>query len=288
MGCSNTKNEETSPIRKIKEHKHGSGNKPIITLPLSFYVTLRERLKIKESDGDIWITDCIIFKDKYVFINRNSGLVVREVDENHDRIITLSGNANGMSAIDGDTVAVTFPNGHYIEIICVATGEVKNKIEVDGMCFQVAYHNGLLYVGFDEKIEEIDLTGKTVKRVPSPTADIGYIATTDDKLFVTDLEKNLLYCCDFTGLVLWEFEDKKLEWPMGVTTDNDGNVYVVGSSSHNVLVISPDGKHHRELLNESNGLKDPIGIHYDKTNDCLLVCNKEGGDAFLLEIENLY
>ncbi|XP_063409906.1 uncharacterized protein LOC134693130 [Mytilus trossulus] len=287
MGCSNTKVETNSPVRKTKDNKHGNVNKSIITLPLSFRVTLRERLKIKESDADIWITDCITFKDKYIFINRNTGLVIREADRNI-RNITLSGNANGLSAIDDATVAVTFPNGHYIEIICVATGEVKNKIEVDGMCFQVAYRNGLLYVGFDEKIEEIDLTGKTIRRVPSPTADIGYIAATDEKLFVTDLEKNLLYCCDFTGLVLWEFEDRKLEWPMGVTTDNDGNVYVVGSSSHNVLVISPDGKHHRELLNESNGLKDPIGIHYDKTNNRLLVCNKESGDAFLLEIENVY
>lgn len=287
MGCSNTKVETNSPVRKIKDNKHGYGNKSIITLPLSFHVTLRERLKIKESNADIWITDCITFKDKYIFINRNTGLVIREADGNI-RNITLTGNANGLSAIDDETVAVTFPNGHYIEIICVATGEVNNKIEVDGMCFQVAYRNGLLYVGFDEKIEEINFTGKTIRRVPSPTADIGYIAATDEKLFVTDLEKNLLYCCDFTGLVLWEFEDRKLEWPMGVTTDNDGNVYVVGSSSHNVLVISPDGKHHRELLNESNGLKDPIGIHYDKTNNSLIVCNKESGDAFLLGIENVY
>jgi DNA-binding beta-propeller fold protein YncE len=45
----------------------------------------------------------------------------------------------------------------------------------------------------------------------------------------------------------WEFKDSRvLECPRGISVDNDGNVYVVGYSTNNVVVISPDGQRHRQ------------------------------------------
>jgi sugar lactone lactonase YvrE len=50
-------------------------------------------------------------------------------------------------------------------------------------------------------------------------------------------------------LVQWEFNDERvLQCPLGISVDNDGNVYVVGCHSNNVMVISPDGQRHRQLL----------------------------------------
>jgi DNA-binding beta-propeller fold protein YncE len=46
--------------------------------------------------------------------------------------------------------------------------------------------------------------------------------------------------------------------PRGISVDNDGNVYVVGNRSNNVVVISPDGQRHRKLLSFKDGLSYPF------------------------------
>ncbi|VDI77458.1 Hypothetical predicted protein, partial [Mytilus galloprovincialis] len=65
-----------------------------------------------------------------------------------------------------------------------------------------------------------------------------------------------------------EFQDLRR-----VTTDDEGNVYVTNLRTHTVVVVSDDGKHHRELLTKSDGLKEPWGIYFDKKENVLLVCN---------------
>jgi DNA-binding beta-propeller fold protein YncE len=59
-------------------------------------------------------------------------------------------------------------------------------------------------------------------------------------------------------LLYWEFNGEHvLQIPRGITVDNDGNVYVVGYRSNNVVVISPDGQSHRQLLCDKDGLVNP-------------------------------
>jgi sugar lactone lactonase YvrE len=72
-------------------------------------------------------------------------------------------------------------------------------------------------------------------------------------------------CCNLHGTTQWEFTDKRvITRPYGITVDNDGNVYVVGAFNSNVVVISPDGKRHRQLLSSEDGMIYPRVLDYDK------------------------
>jgi sugar lactone lactonase YvrE len=66
-----------------------------------------------------------------------------------------------------------------------------------------------------------------------------------------------------------------------LSVDNDGNVYVVGSN--NVVVISPDGQRHRQLLSSKDGLKKPRVLEYDISTNRLLVVNNNT-TAFLFDV----
>jgi DNA-binding beta-propeller fold protein YncE len=91
-------------------------------------------------------------------------------------------------------------------------------------------------------------------------------------------------CCDLHGTTLWEFKDEHvLKWPLGISVDNYGNVYVAGRYSINVVVISPDGQRHRELLSNKDGLVNPMVLDYDRSTDMLLVVNQRG-IAFLYDV----
>ena len=81
-----------------------------------------------------------------------------------------------------------------------------------------------------------------------------------------------------------EFNDERvLRAPRGISVDNDGNVYVVGYKSNNVVVISPDGQSHRQLLSSKDGLVNPCVLDFDKSTNRLLVVNDEG-TAFLFDV----
>jgi sugar lactone lactonase YvrE len=90
---------------------------------------------------------------------------------------------------------------------------------------------------------------------------VTYVATSGDKLYYTDYDTHTVTCCDLHGTTLWEFKDEHvLKWPLGISVDNYGNVYVAGRYSINVVVISPDGQRHRELLSNKDGLVNLVFI----------------------------
>jgi len=91
-------------------------------------------------------------------------------------------------------------------------------------------------------------------------------------------------CCDLHGTTQWEFNDKRvLHGPRGMSVDNDGNVYVVGCNSKNVVVFSLDGQRHKQLLSSKDGLSNPYVLDYDKSTNRLLVVN-ESGTAILFDV----
>ena len=75
-----------------------------------------------------------------------------------------------------------------------------------------------------------------------------YVATSKDKLYYTNYKIHTVTCCDLHGTTQWEFKGERvLQYPRDISVDNDGNVYVVGYKSNNVVVISPDGQRHIQL-----------------------------------------
>jgi DNA-binding beta-propeller fold protein YncE len=114
-----------------------------------------------------------------------------------------------------------------------------------------------------------------------------YVATSRDKLYYTQYHKHTVTCCDLHGTTQWEFKDERvLLNPCGISVDNEGNVYVVGYVSHNVVVISPDGQRHRQLLSNKDDLAFPSVLDYDRSTNRLLVVNNSD-TAFLFDVTRL-
>ena len=115
-------------------------------------------------------------------------------------------------------------------------------------------------------------------------SDVDYVATSGDKLYYTNYYTHTVTCCDLHGRIQWELNDERvLQYPYGVTVDNDGKVYIVGYNSNNVVVISPDGERHRQLLSDKDGLEDPAVLDYDRSTNRLLVVNQER-TTFLFDV----
>jgi hypothetical protein len=59
---------------------------------------------------------------------------------------------------------------------------------------------------------------------------------------------------------------------------------VVYANPVNVIVISPDGKEHRQLFSKADKLENPRALHYDRQTRQLLIANAKTS-AFIYSVD---
>jgi DNA-binding beta-propeller fold protein YncE len=114
--------------------------------------------------------------------------------------------------------------------------------------------------------------------------DQSFVTTFGDKIFQTNHKHNSVTCYAKNGEKLWEFQNGSvLRQPLGVAVDNNCNIYVTSCNYKKVIVLSPDGKLWRQLLDPKDGMRCPYAIYIDKTTNNILITSY-GDRAFLYHI----
>jgi len=189
---------------------------------------------------------------------------------------------------DNNSVAVSSGGGsnRCITMIKIESQEVMTTISMDTDIYGMAVRGGTIYYCADGNgLKMLNLGDTSVSDIINgKLSSVYYVATSGDKLCYTTWNTHTVTCCDLHGTTQWEFKDERvLRHPYGITVDNDGNVYVVGYQTDNVMVISPDGQRHRQLLSDKDGLEEPTVLDYDRSTNILLVVNK-ARTAFLFDV----
>ncbi|VDI64989.1 Hypothetical predicted protein [Mytilus galloprovincialis] len=144
----------------------------------------------------------------------------------------------------------------------------------------ISYDDNNLYVLIKRStVHVIDLAGEVIRDISLPSDSISNVTVHRDRLVC--INNTSVYCCLLNRQLMWKFEDNKYKRFLRVTTDNDGNVYVTDFNTNTVVVVSDNGGHFREILAESDGMKYPFGIFFDKKEKGLLVSNFHSEKAFL-------
>ncbi|CAC5416840.1 unnamed protein product [Mytilus coruscus] len=163
-----------------------------------------------------------------------------------------------------------------ISIIDLERKQIKKTIPLDSENYGITLKdNRLVYSTYDKGIRMINLLDDSkgeIVRVATPSDC--YTATFRDKIYHTNRETSTVTCYNLQGEIQWTFLNKSvLKNPRGIDVDSDGNVYVVGFSSNNLVVISSDGQRHREVLTTDDGLNYPVSLHYSGPKNQLLIAN---------------
>jgi len=161
-------------------------------------------------------------------------------------------------------------------MIDIESQEVMTTISTDTVIDCMAVRGRTLYYCTGSKgLKMLNLRDKSVSHIiNSDMSGVFYVATSGNKLYYTDYITDTVTCCDLHGTTQWKFNNERvLHYPRGITIDKDGNVYVVGYYTDNVVVISPDGQRHSQLLSKTDGLVNPYALDYDRSTNRLLVVN---------------
>jgi hypothetical protein len=254
-------------------------------------ILLNQKQKINMK-GSI-IRGCSLLPDgRVVFYCYNTD-IVRFMDKDGVELFEIGKGKTGYYAYDtvdikdNNSVAVS-SNGfnRRIPIINFESQEVMTTISMDTTIFGMTVKGGTIYYCAGEKgLNMLNLSDKSVSDITnSNMSEVYYIATSGDKLYYTNSLTNIVTCCDSHGTKQWAYHyGHVLQGPRGISLDNDGNLYVVGHRSNNLMVISPDGQRYRQLLSSTDGLVNPFVLDYDKSTNMLLVVNEER-TAFLFDV----
>lgn len=216
-----------------------------------------------------------------VFANEEPGCLVA-VNIDGSVVCTFPIKAFDVTCVDEDTVAVTSLSNQTITIFKVSSQEVVKRIPTTFVCSGATYRKDeLIYCAVGKGLQMIRLSNSQESTlVLFELSCTSYVTGHEDKLFFSDGfkgMKGIVACCDMQGTMIWKFEDHTvLDKPHGLGVDDHKNVYVVGYESNNVVVISSDGKHCKQLCQEDS-IHNPIGVFYDLRTKCVLVFTHKGG-----------
>jgi hypothetical protein len=142
-------------------------------------------------------------------------------------------------------------------------------ISMDTYMYGKAVRGRRIYYSTEDKgLTMLNLSDKSVSDIiNSNMSGVNYVATSDE-----NANTQTVTCCDLHGTTQREFKDTRvLQGPVGISVDNDGNVYAVGFHSDKVVVISHDGQRHRQLLSYKTDLRNSRVLGYDRSTNRLLV-----------------
>ncbi|XP_052080359.1 uncharacterized protein LOC127718395 [Mytilus californianus] len=223
-------------------------------------------------NGKYFFTDNYSRKKLYVITSDGSFKFDMLLDPSYGYDITI---------INEKTIAIT--SGYSsenigIDIIDTESREKIKFINLPSRPFGITCDHNLLFVCVEGrgiyKVNTVDYTTSHV--ISCNLSGLAYVSVFKDKIYYTDCYNHSVVCCDRDGSCVWTFKGTSvLKNPRGITVDNGENVFVVGETSSNLVILSNDGKQHRKILTDEDGLREPSAIFFDKQTSKLLIANKK-------------
>jgi hypothetical protein len=253
-------------------------------------LNLKQKINIKGRD----IRGCSLLPNGRMVFSCYTSDTVRFINKEGVELFQIGKDKTGANTCDTvyikDTNSVAVSSGgrgkRDITIIDIESQKVMTTIPMDTYIYgMVVRGRTIYYCAWNKGLRMLNLSDRSVSDIISSAMfGVHYVATSGDKLYYTNTNTNTVTCCDLHGTTKWEFKDNRvLQHPLGISVGNDGNVYVVGCYTRNVVVFSPDGQRHRQLLASKDGFSCPRVLDYDKSTNRLLVVN-QSSTAFLFDV----
>lgn len=241
-------------------------------------ISLKLFKTIEEPGFDI--RDCCLLPDgRTAFTNYfDNNIRICNTNGSFDCDVDANCLAFGLECINKDTLIVTsgYSTNHSITFIDLIDKQIKKRKTLKKTAYGIAGGDGgPIYYSSSDGIHVINLQDESEhKIVREEWFGSCYVATFANNIYHTNPDKNSVTCYDLKGNKLWTFKkDDNLKHPLGISVDNNGNVFVVGLRSENVVVISADGTRNREVLSSKDGCYQPWSLHYNRSSRHFLVAN---------------
>ncbi|XP_069142196.1 tripartite motif-containing protein 2-like [Argopecten irradians] len=241
-------------------------------------------IKLPTDEKDCGVFGVVLLSGGRIIVGDNANHKVKLFTENGDFKcdIEISEEFCDLCRIDDKTVAVTLDEDKTICTVNVRdlTLTVLSKIKIQNFtedCLGVTYNNNTFVVGTVTSLYSVPQNGGEATMLHNIESKCLHLASdkVNGRVFAS------IYTSDPDAVAVTRLSDGThtdvlkvgvVKGTTGIDVDREGNVYVCGFNSHNVIQMSGDGTNVRELLTSSDGIKWPRAISVCK--DKVVITNE--------------
>ena len=202
--------------------------------------------------GNLWFTGGTYISNGQLVLPDFNNKRLMVFDDNYkcvDEYTCLGGSPSDVCSVQQGSDDVLYVST-YTNTVQVITYNKQGwtptrTITTETNLYGVACVGDTLITGQADKVVLHSLTDETKKKEWRKGGLDSYIAVSPQGDRFYHNENNTVVCRGLDGTVHWKYGHEKLNYPIGICTDHQGNLYVVGNSSCNIHQISADGSTHR-------------------------------------------
>ncbi|XP_021354993.1 transcription intermediary factor 1-beta-like [Mizuhopecten yessoensis] len=240
-------------------------------------------IKCPSDQFDCAARGVVYFPDGRIVVGDNSNNKMKLINDAGDVVdeLKLDGNPWDLCMVDNTTVAAAIKSPGGIRVVTVTPSKLtlSSVINTKKQCYGITYRDDELIVSTGSEVCSVrnDGTTKTLYRYTDRVFALSHDSK-DRQLFITQYN----YSNGSTTIGRLSTDNKYMDvlkvgvvkHAYGVDVDIEGNVYVCGYYSNNVVQMSGDGTNVRELLTAADGITQPWAISV--CGDKLVVTNQSG------------
>ncbi|XP_069142153.1 LOW QUALITY PROTEIN: tripartite motif-containing protein 10-like [Argopecten irradians] len=230
-------------------------------------MTRKINIKVPTDEKDCILTGVVLLSGGRIVVGDDANHKVKLFTENGDFKcdIEISEALCDLCRVDDNTVAVTLVTDKSIYTVNVTdvTLTVLSKIKIQNVtenCLGVTYNNNTFVVGTLTSLYSVPQNGGEATMLHKIESKCLHLASDqrNGRVFAS------IHTSDPDAVAVTRLSDGThidvlkvgvVKGTTGIDVDREGNVYVCGRASHNVIQMSGDGTNVRQLLTSSDEIK---------------------------------
>lgn len=225
--------------------------------------------------GSSRLTDVDVIDGRYIVTTCDRTKLVYILDENGIQLssLNLNGTPWGIAALQNATFCVTMQNPGLIGFFKIHENHLisrEKELKISQNAWGICVYENIIVVSMENKLNGqvfrfYDQEGNYCEEYtisPGSSQYGGVIATSKKSLLFTHHLGHFLFSVDMnvSKTASTVYKGDNMKYPIGVTRDPNGNVYVACFESNNVLQFDENGKFIREIIKADPAVKNPFGI----------------------------
>ncbi|XP_021354998.1 transcription intermediary factor 1-beta-like [Mizuhopecten yessoensis] len=256
----------------VRKQRRDLPGVPTLVKPLSKCEVKEIRkvtIKCPSDQGDCLARGVVYLPDGRIVVGDRNNKKFKLINDAGDVVdeLKLDGDLWDLCMVDNTTVAAAIPSPGGIRVVTVTPSKLtlSSVINTNKQCYGITYRDGEFIVSTGSEVCSVKKDG-TTKTLYRYTGDVCALShdPKDGQLFIAHRTNRT----GRTAIGRLSTDNKYtdvlnvgvVKYAYGVDVDMEGNVYVCGYGSNNVVQMSGDGTNVRELLTAADGITQPLAI----------------------------
>ena len=290
---------------RIEPSETGSAQQDHVgMLDMKVRSTKKVNIELPDDVGLPSITGCTFLSNGRILLcdNKNKKVKLLESDMSVKKRLKFPSGPLNVAAAGENEAIISFSSERHNDLQYIHTHpglKLGKKITLPDKCRGLQVFNDEIYTTYQQDFEghyeiwRLDRAGNIMSKIVHTQRSTFYtssynrdlcLAGSSPRVYLTDWYYSRVTCFQLDGKTVYQYEGRKqLERPNGIYVDSFGNSLVCGTYSHNVVVITADGRKRGELLT-SKKISYPRCIDYRPEDNTLIVGCYENSKLFVYKL----